>query len=74
MQLIWIQFILFLDIMEQTAALDFPFPNEIIETVTAYLTTEDLVVLAAVGTERLNKCILRVLRKKSGGKYKSMAM
>ena len=60
--------------MEQRAPLDFPFPNEIIETVTAYLTTEGLVVLAAVGTERLNKCISRVLRKQSRGKYKPWTM
>ena len=60
--------------MEQTAPLDFPFPNEIIEIVTAYLTTEDLIALAAVVTKRLNKCILRVLRKRLRGKYKSMAM
>ena len=60
--------------MEHTAALDFPFPNEIIEKVTAYLSTEDLLVLAAVGSERLKKCAFRVLRKKLIGKYKFIAI
>ena len=55
--------------MEQATSLDFPIPNEIIEIVTAYLSTEDLLVLAGVGTERLKKCTFRALRKKLSGKY-----
>ena len=60
--------------MEQEASLDFPIPNEIIEIVTTYLSAEDLLVLAAVATERLKKCTYRVLRKKLKGKYKFMGM
>ena len=55
--------------MEQKAAIDFPIPNELVEIVTAFLAPEDLLVLAAVGTERLKKCTFRVLRKKLKGKY-----
>ena len=58
--------------MEQATSLDFPIPNEIIEIVMAYLSSEDLLNLAAVGSERLKKCAFRVLRKKSKGKYKYM--
>ena len=58
--------------MEQAASLDFPIPNEIIEIVTAYLSPEDLLNLAAVGSERLKKCAFGVLRNKSKGKYKYM--
>ena len=60
--------------MDQEASLDFPIPNEIIEIVTTYLSAEDLLVLAAVATERLKKCAYRVLRKKLKGKYKFMGM
>ena len=60
--------------MEHTAALDLPFPNEIIEIVTDYLSTEDLLVLTAVGSERLKKCAFRVFRKRAIGKLKIMAM
>ena len=55
--------------MEHSAALDFPIPNEVIEKVTTYLATEDLLALAEIGSERLRKCTFRVLRKKSRGKY-----
>ena len=55
--------------MEQTAAIDFPIPNELVEIVTGFLSTEDLLVLASVGTKRLKKCTFRVLRKKLKGKY-----
>ena len=57
--------------MEQTVAIDFLMiiPNEIIDIVIAYLSTEDLLALAAVGTERLKKCTFRALRKKLRGKY-----
>ena len=58
-----------LDIMEQTAHLDFPFPNEIIEMVLSYLSPNELLDLAAIATERLKKCTLSALRKKSCGKY-----
>ena len=48
--------------MEQESSLDFPIPNEIIMIVTAYLSTEDLLNLAAVASERLKKCAFEVLR------------
>ena len=54
--------------MEQSTCLEFPIPNEVIEIVMAYLTLEDLLALAEVGTERLTKCTYRVLRKKTYGK------
>ena len=54
-------------IMEQTAPLDFPIPNEIIEIMMAYLSPEELFVLAAVGTDRLKKIAFSVLRKKLCG-------
>ena len=60
--------------MEHKVALDFPIPNEIIEIVTAYLSTEDLLHLYAVGSERLIECSFDVLRKKLKGKYKLMEM
>ena len=60
--------------MEQEPRLDFPIPNEIIKMVMSYLSTEDLLGLAAVATERLKKCTYRVLRKKLKGKYKFMGM
>ena len=60
--------------MEQEASLDFPIPNEIIEIVTAYLSTEDLLLLAAVGTERLKKCAFRAIPNNLRGKYKLMVM
>jgi len=50
--------------MEHTAAFDFPIPNEMIEKVTAYLSTEDLFNLTEIGSERLKKCTFGVLRKK----------
>ena len=53
--------------MEHEACLDLPIPNEIIEIVTTYLSAEDLLALAAVGTERLKNCAFRVLRKKVQG-------
>ena len=55
--------------MEQTAPLDFPIPNEIIEIMMAYLSPEDLFVLAAIGNDRLKKFAFSVLRKKLCGKY-----
>ena len=55
--------------MEQTAHLDFPIPNEIIEIMMAYLSPEELFLLAAIGTDRLKKFAFSVLRKKSCGKY-----
>ena len=55
-------------IMEQTAPLDFPIPNEIIEIMMAYLSPEKLFVLAEVGTDRLKKIAFRVLRRKLCGK------
>ena len=55
--------------MEQTTFLDFPIPNEIIEMVISYLSTEDLLVLAAIAKGRLKKCTHSALRKKSCGKY-----
>ena len=64
----------YFDIIEQEASLDFPIPNEIMEIVTAYLSIEDLLVLATVGTERLMKCTFKTLRKKLKGKYKFMEM
>ena len=42
-------------------------PNEIIEIVTTYLTVEDLLVLAAVSTERLKNYAFSVLHKKLKG-------
>ena len=60
--------------MEHTAALDFPFPNEIIEKVTGYLSTEDLFDLTDIGSERLKKFTFGVLRKKLRGKHKLMSM
>ena len=56
-------------IMEQTAPLDFPIQNEIIEIMMAYLSPEELFVLAAIGTDRLKKFAFSVLRKKLCGKY-----
>ena len=56
-------------IMEQTAPLDFPIPNEIIEIMMAYLSPEELFVLAAIGTDRLKIFGFSVLRKKLCGKY-----
>ena len=58
--------------MEQTAPLDFPIPNEIIEIVMTYLSPEELFVLAEVGTDRLKKFAFRVLRKNLYGKYQSV--
>ena len=59
--------------MKQTSLLDFPIPNEIIEKVISYLSPEDLLVLAEVvaevGTERLKRCTLSALHKKSCGNY-----
>jgi len=52
-------------IMEQPACLDFPFPNEIIEIVISYLSTEELLDLATIASERLKKCTFSVLGKKS---------
>ena len=66
---VWIKFIFSHDIMEQTFLLDFPIPNEIIEKVMSYLSPEDLLVLAAVGTERLKKCTFSALHKKLCGNY-----
>ena len=40
--------------MEQEPCLDFPIPNEIIKMVMSYPSTEDLLDLAAIATERLN--------------------
>ena len=60
--------------MEQETSLDFSVPNEIIEILITYLSVEDLLVMAAVATERLKKCAYRVLRKKLKGKYKFMGM
>ena len=54
--------------MEQTALLDFPVPNEIIEMVISYLSLEELLDLATIATNRLKKCTLSALRKKSRGK------
>ena len=56
-------------IMEQTACLDFPIPNEIIEMVISYLSPEELLDLATIASERLKKCTFSVLGKKSCGKY-----
>ena len=50
------QEVISVNIMEQTACLDFPFPNEIIEIVVSYLSPEELLSLAAITTERLKKC------------------
>ena len=60
--------------MEQEVSLDLPIPNEIIEIVTTYLSTEDLLLLFAVGSERLKECTLKVLRNKYKGKCKKMEM
>ena len=59
--------------MEKTDLFDFPidFPNEIMEMVMAFLSPEDLLVLAAIGTERLKNCTFSILRKKPWGKYNS---
>ena len=55
--------------MEQIALLDFPIPNEIIEMVIFYLSSEELLDLATIATDRLKKCTFMALRKKSRGKY-----
>ena len=60
--------------MEQTACLEFPIPNEIIDIVLSYLSPEELLDLAAIATERLKTCTFRALRKKSRGKYQFMKM
>ena len=49
-------------------------PNEIIETVMAYLPLEELLDVAEVGIERLKKCSFRALRKKLCGKYQFIQM
>jgi len=64
-----IKSIVFLDKMEQTACLDFPIPNEIIEIIMSYLSPEELLDLADIAAERLKNCCFSALRKKSCGKY-----
>ena len=59
--------------MEQEAFLD-SIPNEIIEMVTTYLSAEDLLVLAAVGTDKLKNCAFRALHNKLKGINMFMGM
>ena len=54
---------------KQTVLIDFPLPNEIIEIVIAFLSSSDLLALAAVGTERLKYYSFSFLESKLHGKY-----
>ena len=53
---------------KQPALIDFPLPNEIIEIVMAFLSLNDLLAFAAVGTERLKHYCFSFLESKLHGK------
>ena len=54
---------------KQRALIDFPLPNEMIEIMIAFLSSSDLLALAAVGTERIKHYSLSFLETKLHGKY-----
>ena len=72
MYIIYVDFLLSLGLTplnKKAAPIDFPLPNEIIEIVMAFLSSSDLIVLAAVGTERLKNYSFIFLETKIHGKY-----
>ena len=60
--------------MEQIAPLDFPIPNEIIEIVMVYLSPEELLAVAAIGSDRIKRLTCCTLHKQLCGKYQFIQM
>lgn len=52
---------------DQASLLELQLPNEVIDTVLSYLSSEELLILARVCTERLKNCSYRVVRQKFTG-------